>query len=154
MKSIINKLLNKPITEKPEQISYYEKYPLAQIHIDTMFYELTTKKQLIPIFIIADVATRYTQAYIQTRKNEKIQEHVDSFVSEVRKRWKSAIKDDSKILIISDGAKEFNVIKKYQKKTSVSINKAVIGETTIRKIRHRFRKLETDDFLDALVDKK
>lgn len=27
MKSIINKLLNKPITEKPEQISYYEKYP-------------------------------------------------------------------------------------------------------------------------------
>lgn len=116
MKSIINKLLNKPITEKPEQISYYEKYPLAQIHIDTMFYELTTKKQLIPIFIIADVATRYTQAYIQTRKNEKIQEHVDSFVSEVRKRWKSAIKDDSKILIISDGAKEFNVIKSIRKR--------------------------------------
>lgn len=155
MQAIITKLLNKAIIQKPEMISYYEKIPLSQVHIDTMFFELTKKKQLIPIFIIVDVATRYTQAYIQSKKNENILDHINDFVSQVRKRWKSSAKDDKDILIMSDGAKEFNVIKKsdYRHKVSVSINKAAIAEAAIKRIRSKFRHMETDNFLDAIMNR-
>ena len=145
----IIQLLNKPVKATPQYISYYERFPLAQIHMDTMFYELTSSKKLIPILVIVDVATRYTKAYIQTRKNEKVEEHLQSFVEEVRKKWKTAIKNKDEIIVVTDGAREL-AVKNYPHKVSVSINKAVIAESAIKKIRFRFRRMETGDFLKTI----
>lgn len=172
MQSIISNMLNKPIREKPKYISYYESIPCTQIHMDTMFYELSgvKSKRLIPILVVCDVATRYIGAYIQTKKSDSISLHLASFIKEMRTMYPPpkrkgkgrlvtlrpvAVPKDGDILIVTDGAPEFKSIGKvYRHKVSLSINKAAIAEAAIKRIRWRFRRLETGSFLDALVDRK
>jgi hypothetical protein len=76
-----------------------------------------------------DVATRYTKIIPQKRKNENILNHLIDYCKEVRERFKDSVQDNNKVLIISDAAKEFNVLNKdFKHKLSSGINKAAIAE--------------------------
>ena len=85
-KVISKQLLKNPVFDNDLHISYYSEKILEQIHIDTMFWMVADgvdydDPKLLPILVIVDVSTRFTQFYYQKRKSEKILEHLTSFIN-------------------------------------------------------------------------
>ena len=142
---IIKQLQSYPNFKKRARISYYSSIPLEQVHVDTLFYQppASTKRDLTPILVICDVATRFTKFYPQKSKNDGILTHLEDFKKLVKNRFKKVAE---KTVVISDNAREFTAaFKKDQNlthKVSTSINKAVLAEVKIRQFRSILRKFE------------
>lgn len=155
MEDIIAKQLAKKTTSKINTISYYESVPLAQIQIDTFFYHNELLYYPHPFLMIVDIATKYINIVPQKRKNENIEKHLDSFCQQVQEKYKTAVKRSKDITIISDGAKEFNVLKKkYNHKVSVSIHKAAVAESYIALTKRLVRKIYTKYYVKNIFQGK
>ena len=155
MENIISDQLNKrsKSIHKMKTIAYYETIPLKQIHMDTFFYRNDILYYEYPFLIIVDVATKYINIIPQKRKNENIVTHVDSYCKKVQLKFNTAIKDSKKITIITDGAKEFNVLKKkYNHKVSVSINKAAMAESYIARVKFLVRKIVLEHYIKNIYE--
>lgn len=153
--NIITTQLNKKSKTKIKSMSYYEEIPLRQVHIDTFFYTNDILFYPHPFLLIVDVATKYVNIIPQKRKNENIVNHVDEFCKKVQKKFPTAITDAKNITIISDDAKEFNVLnKKYNHKVSVSIHKAVFAETYIARVKLLVRKIVIKHYIQGIFEGK
>jgi hypothetical protein len=93
MQEIIAKQLNKKTTSKVNRMRYYEKIPLAQIHIDTFFYNNEMISYKYPFLIIVDIATKFINIIPQKRKNENILNHLKDFCDQVRDKFPEALQD-------------------------------------------------------------
>jgi hypothetical protein len=156
MEAVITKQLQSyPNFKKRARISYYSGVPLEQVHVDTLFYQppATTKREMTPILVFCDVATRFTKFYPQSRKNERILEHFKDFRKLVKARFKSVAKTT---VLISDNAREFTAAFKKEPtvvhKVSTSINKAVLAEVKIRQFRSILRKFELAHNIASIAD--
>lgn len=143
---IANQLKSFPILEKGLRIAYYSPTPGKQIHMDTGFWQQSgaPNQDLVPILIIVDVATRFTKIFIQTRKNESILSHFNTFIKELKHKFPGKVSKTH--LVITDGAKELSSAFKDSKtithKVSTGINKAVLAEAKIRQMRAILRDVE------------
>lgn len=143
---ISNQLKSFPTLEKGLRMAYYSPTPGKEIHMDTGFWQPSGEpnQNLVPILVIVDVATRFTKIFIQTRKNESIENHFKTFIKELKHRFPKQV--SSKHLLITDGARElskpFKESKTITHKVSTGINKAVLAETKIRQMRAILRDVE------------
>lgn len=150
-------LLKYPKTGNMLKMHYYESVVLKQIHMDTLFWDAIESgdEALIPILAIVDTATRYTKYYVQQAKNDRVREFLQDFIDEAE----STFPDDeiaTNITLYTDGAKELIVKgvisnKTITHKVSPNINKAVLAEVAIRKLRGYLRKIEARLETDYLV---
>lgn len=143
---IANQLKSFPNLEKGLRIGYYSPTPGKQIHMDTGFWQPSgvPNQNMVPILIIVDVATRFTKIFVQTKKNENIGAHFNTFLKALKQRFPRQV--SSKQLLITDGAKElalpFKDSKTVTHKVSTGINKAVLAESKIRQLRAILRDVE------------
>ena len=145
---IITKQLNLfPNFKKQARIGYFEDIPLKQVHIDTMFWQVANAPDhpKIPILCIVDVATRFTHYRVQTKKSENIKGFLSEFIDEVREKWPNS---SDKMILVTDGAPEFKNLSGTNNKVEIKlhlskgINKAVLAEVGIRKVRAVLRTME------------
>ena len=173
-KVISKQLLKNPVFDNDLHISYYSEKILEQIHIDTMFWMVADgvdydDPKLLPILVIVDVSTRFTQFYYQKRKSEKILEHLTSFIKDVKSKFKNKNTATNSILIC-DGAREFIFLQKkpividgitITTKLSTGVNKSVFAEVAIMRVRKVMKQLEVEQTIlnvvndtDWRIDKK
>lgn len=144
---IARQLKSYPITKQQARISYFSTKPLEQVHIDSMFWQASgtpTGSKKIPILVIVDISTRYTNYFVQTKKSETIPKFLETFIKNVKKIWK---KCSDSMLLITDGARELKVNEKIfgvdvNSQISKGVNKAVLAEVAIRKARAILRDFE------------
>ena len=155
LQDIITKQLNKyPVFKKQARIGYYEKIPLKQVHMDTMFWQVVETDYKIPILCLVDVATRFTMYFVQTKKSENIKGFLSEFIDQVKARWSVS----SEMILVTDGAPEFKSIHgkingiDVKLHLSTGINKAVLAEVGIRKARAILRKIETRMNVDNILE--
>lgn len=143
---ISNQLKSFPTLEKGLRISYYSPTPGKEIHMDTGFWQPSGEpnQNLVPILIIVDVCTRFTKIFIQTRKNENVESHYNTFLKALKARFPKQVA--KKQLLVTDGAKElskpFKNSSTVTHKVSTGINKAVLAESKIRQLRAILRDVE------------
>lgn len=149
MEKIITKQLSSyPKLDKAARISYFEPTPGNQVHVDTMFWNvsgLTGNQNPLPILVFVDVATRFTKIYLQKSKNDNVLNHYKDFKRKLRKRFPRTA---AATVLVSDGAKElsqpFKDYKEVYHRVSTGINKAVLAEAKIRQIRQILRTVELE----------
>lgn len=142
-------LLSYPKTGKMLTIKFYEQYVGRQIQMDTLFWKPVESQELIPILCIVDAATRYTRFFLQDRKNDRVSEFLKEFIKDLFIRYKKG-RTKEFIHIETDGARElvpkfkeiFN--RKVTHKVSPNINKAMLAEVAIRRLRKVFRDIEAN----------
>ena len=146
---VITKQLNSyPNFKKQARIGFFSNLPLEQVHIDTMFWQISDAPghPKIPILCVVDVGTRFTMYFVQTKKSENIKGFLGEFIDAVKTKW---IKSSDNMLLVTDGAPEFKNLgglnNGVQIKVHISkgINKAVLAEVAIRKARAILRTMET-----------
>lgn len=152
---VAKQLSSYPKTRKRLRMAYYEAKPLAQIHADTMFWNVVRAKgeAQIPILVIVDVATRYTRFFLQARKNDSVRDHVKTFLTEVAERF-HASDVSGKTVLVTDGAKELAIkgLRDVRHKVSTGLNKAVLAEVAIRQARVVLREWELEIDLENLAN--
>ena len=146
---VISQQLNSyPNFKKQARIGYFSSLPLEQVHIDTMFWQVhnAPDRPKIPILCIVDVATRFTQYFVQTKKSENIKGFLGEFIDAVKTKWPIT---SPEMVLVTDGAPEFKNLGglnngvQIKLHLSKGINKAVLAEVAIRKARAILRTMET-----------
>ena len=146
---VISKQLNSyPNFKKQARIGYFSDIPLEQVHLDTMFWQISDAPghPKVPILCIVDVATRFTMYFVQTKKSENIKGYLAKFIDAVKSKW---AKTSDKMVLVTDGAPEFKGLTglnngvQIKLHLSKGINKAVLAEVSIRKARAILRTMET-----------
>lgn len=148
IETITKQLNSYPNFKKQARIGYFEDVPLKQVHIDTMFWQVTnaSDKPKIPILCIVDVATRFTHYRVQTKKSENIKGFLSDFIDDVRTKWPQTSEE---MILVTDGAPEFKSLSgenngvEIKTHLSKGINKAVLAEVSVRKARAILREMET-----------
>ena len=146
----MNEIIEKQIRAVPnlkrlKRVAFYEPRAGNQIHMDTMFWAESGVKdsKLIPILVIVDVATRFTQYHLQTTKNEHVLKHLTSFRTALKEMFPNA---NPYSVVMTDGARELAAALREDKtlkhKVSSSMNKAVLAEMAIARIRKKLRSIE------------
>ena len=154
---ITKQLRSYPSFKKQARIGYYSNIPLEQVHMDTAFWQTAGEPnaEKVPILCIVDVATRFTQYYVQERKNDSVKDFLTQFIDSVKEQFPDP--KTSTMTLITDGARELKVNADIgditvTSKVSTGINKAVLAEVSIRKARAILREMELTLNLKNLED--
>ena len=153
--AIYKQLTKKPKFLPKEHISYYSDKVLGQVHMDTLFWRISgwiydDEKSLVPILVIVDVSTRFCMFFLQPKKSSNISDHLSTFIQRTKDKFQDQNISDT-MLLITDGAPEFKFLQKPNTvidgitincKVSTGVNKAVLAESAIARIRRLLMKHE------------